>query len=496
MLLRYVFIFSLLLGLCAGTEAQQSPFAPHVTTFRAIVRDFDETSGGYSPAWSPDGRLIAYLAASDNSLWVMVMDAQNPNRVARNVRVSPQNSSQTSFGLNQSRIIPRWFREMRHVDWSPVAENGNHRIAFVGNDGGLWMVEGDVTATPMKAQVTPLVRSEDTQTPRLFAPRWSPDGKRIAFVKHQPSRRESSLWLLTLATRKVREIFPGNVVGEPVWAPNGKWLTCTVREREEGKPPRWDIWRISAEGEEPLPLTKEGMCSMPRWSPDGKRMAYVCTMPPPVEQDKELLKIAFFLEPWRGPAAAVHVRTDKGLEFNLSALYVINADGTQRTSLTETTVRASAAVNEAFEKVRAEFSAKNSAGGNSSDGSARRMLFQTVVPIAAREIHLDTEPAWSSDSKRLAFVRVNFAVKPGVERRCVWTIDVDTKKAEPLTVGGGESAPLWSPQGARLLVLTKRLLGLEQRESGAGPPPRVRIERLESLPEIWLVDLGSGNPPK
>ncbi len=478
-LLRYVFIFLFLLGLGAAAEAQ-SPFAPQVTTFRAIVRDFDETSGGYSPAWSPDGRLIAYLAASDNSLWVMVMDAQNPNRVARNVRVSPQNSH-TSL-----RMIPRWFREMRHIDWSPVTENGSYRIAFVGNDGGLWMAEGDVTSTPTKAQVTPLVRSEDTQTPRLFAPRWSPDGKRIAFVKHQLSRRESSLWLLTLPTRKVREIFPGDVVGEPAWSPNGKHLTCTVREREEGKPPRWDIWRISAEGEEPLPLTKEGMCSMPRWSPDGKRVAYICTMPPPAEQNNELLKITFFLEPWRGPAAAVHVRTEKGLEFNLPTLHVINADGTQRTPLMETTVRASAAVNEAFEKVRA---------ANSSDGNAYRMLFQTVFPLAAREIHLDTEPAWSSDGKRLAFVRVYFAAQPGVERRCVWTIDVDTKQAEPLTVGGGEFAPAWSPQGARLLILTKRLLGLEQRESGAGPPLRVRIERLESLPEIWLVDLNLGNPP-
>lgn len=462
----------------------QSPFASQVTTFRAIVRDFDETSGGYSPAWSPDGKLIAYLAASDNSLWVAVMDAQNPSRVARHVQVSPPVQSRDGYG---AVTFPRWFREMRHVDWSPVAENGNHRIAFVGNDGGLWMVEGEVTTTPTKAQVTLLVRSEDTRTPRLFAPRWSPDGKRIAFVKHQPSRRQSSLWLLTLPTRKVREIFPGDVVGEPVWAPNGKYLTCTVREREEGQPPRWDIWRISAEGEEPLPLTKEGMCSMPRWSPDGKRVAYVCTLPPPAEQEGELLRIAFFLEPWRGPAAAVHVRTERGLAFNLSALYVINADGTQPTPLTETTVQASASVSEAFEKLRAEW--------NPSDSNARRVLFQTVFPITAREIHLDTEPAWSSDGKRLAFVRVHFNAQPGVERRCVWMVDVETKRAEPLTVGGGEFAPLWSPQGMRLLILTKRLLGLEQRESGAGSPPRPRIERLESLPEIWLVDWSSGNPP-
>ncbi|MCS6860498.1 MAG: hypothetical protein NZT92_09285 [Abditibacteriales bacterium] len=479
MLLRYVLLFSYLLGLSAAGVAQ-SPFAPHVTTFRAIVRDFDETSGGYSPAWSPDGKLVAYLAASDNSLWVAVLDAQSPHRVARHVRVSPPNAQPPA------RPTPRWFREMRHVDWSPVAENGNYRIAFVGNDGGLWMVEGDVTATPLKVQVTPLVRAEDTRTLRLFAPRWSPDGKRIAFVKYQTGRREPSLWLLTLPARKIREIFPGNVVGEPVWAPNGKYLTCTVREREEGKPPRWDIWRISAEGEEPLPLTKEGMCSMPRWSPDGKRIAYVCTLPPPAEQDNDWLNIAFFLEPWRGPAAAVHVRTDKGLVFNLSALCVINADGTQRISLTETAVQASAAVNEAFDKVRAAFSAQSSAGANPSDGSARRMLLQTVFPLAAREIHLDTEPAWSSDGKRLAFVRVNFTAQPGVERRCVWTIDLETKQAEPLTVGGGEFAPLWSPQGTRLLILTKRLLGLA--------PARARIERLESLPEIWLVDLSGGSP--
>jgi Tol biopolymer transport system component len=121
--------------------------------------------------------------------------------------------------------------------------------------------------------------------------------------------------------------------------------------------------------------------------------------------------------------------------------------------------------------------------------------------MAAREVHFDVEPAWSPDGKRLAFVRVDFTAQPGVVRRCVWTVDVETKHAEPLTTGGGEFAPSWSPRGAMLTFTAKRLLGLGERtdnQSNRNPGTsatnpavvsgqRFRIVRLEGLPEIWLM---------
>jgi Tol biopolymer transport system component len=479
MSLRRALITAFSLSLCM-TAGAQSPFVPEVTSFRALVCDFDETSGGYSPAWSPDGKQIAYLSAGDNSLWVAVLNEKYPSRAARHARLSlPQSPS-------QNRVLPRPFREMRHVDWSP---DGN-RLAFVGNDGGLWLAEGDTKSAPPKAQLTALMRAEESRLPTLLAPRWSPDGKRIAFLRSQVGSRALSLWLLTLSPRKVRQIFPGDVAGEPVWAPNGRWLTCTVRDREEGQPPTWNVWRISAEGDEPLQITREGMCSMPRWSPDGKRLAFVCTKPRPTEQENDPLRLTYYNEFGRSPVAALSVRADDGLEFHVPTLHVINVDAPPRTPATplaETSVRASASVRELFEKTSKELAAVQE--------GAPRPSVQSLYLTAAREIYFDTEPSWSADGKHLAFVRVNF-VQRGVERRCVWTMDVESKKAEPLTMGGGEFAPAWSPQGSLLLLMTKRLLALGERvvdgagsnlPNGAPRLPRPGIERLESLPEIWLM---------
>jgi Tol biopolymer transport system component len=59
-------------------------------------------------------------------------------------------------------------------------------------------------------------------------PRWSPDGKRIAFFSDRSGDRE--IWTIDINTGEMRQItnLGGQNVAWPVWSPDGKYLAYTV----------------------------------------------------------------------------------------------------------------------------------------------------------------------------------------------------------------------------------------------------------------------------
>ena len=104
-------------------------------------------------------------------------------------------------------------------------------------------------------------------------PRFSPDGKRLAFAAYaSDSQRRADIWVQDLDRDAVSRLthLPG-VNHHPVWTPDGANL---VFESVLGAAP--SLYWIRADGSgEPQRLTNDGIRRIPSsFSPDGKRLAY------------------------------------------------------------------------------------------------------------------------------------------------------------------------------------------------------------------------------
>jgi dipeptidyl aminopeptidase/acylaminoacyl peptidase len=138
-------------------------------------------------------------------------------------------------------------------------------------------------ALTLNAQQKHTLTPEDLVDIRSVAdPRISPDGRSIAFVVTEPGdpskpdkARDDNIWIVPVDSSEPARLLASSPKSEnsPRWSPDGRWLAFLSDRGEDGQT---QIWLMRADGGEAEKLTsaKAGVDSY-KWSPDGRMIAFL-----------------------------------------------------------------------------------------------------------------------------------------------------------------------------------------------------------------------------
>ena len=156
-------------------------------------------------------------------------------------------------------------------DFAPVWSPDHTRIAYLSNREGNVEVyvtlsistSGDPAASS-SLRITNTAVDESSLT-------WSPDSKKLAYVSPDIDGLDHIYWVELDNLRPNRLIFDKQGESDPVWSPTGKWVAFTVLDAR-GRP--IGIFLRNPGGVNSIQVTQTFDHS-PAWSPDGKKLAFV-----------------------------------------------------------------------------------------------------------------------------------------------------------------------------------------------------------------------------
>jgi dipeptidyl aminopeptidase/acylaminoacyl peptidase len=236
-----------------------------------------------SPAWSPDGRYLSFMAARDggkNQVWAQ--DRRGGEAFAL-TRVE-QGVSGYEWSPDGTRLLltvrdPEEEDEGRKED-APPDPWVIDRLEFK-RDGTGYITGARHTHLYVFDVATGAVRQLTKGRWDEGQAAWSPDGRRVAFVSNRTddpdTNPNSDIWVVDAGLEEATDA-PLRVTtnpgadGAPAWSPDGRWITYTTTTDLDA------IWYattylavIPAAGGEARILTREldRNPSDPRWSEDG-----------------------------------------------------------------------------------------------------------------------------------------------------------------------------------------------------------------------------------
>jgi Tol biopolymer transport system component/DNA-binding winged helix-turn-helix (wHTH) protein len=160
----------------------------------------------------------------------------------------------------------------QHLDFS---RDGAWVVYVTYPESNLWRSKIDgsqrlqLTSPPMQADL----------------PRWSPDGKQIAFTARVPGKGWK-IYLISAEGGTPQQLMPEDNEEDPSWSPDGKTLVFADRDAKTIR-----LFDLSTRQVSRLPGS-EGLQS-PRWSPDGRYIAAI-----PFGSQHKLLLFDFTTQKW------------------------------------------------------------------------------------------------------------------------------------------------------------------------------------------------------
>jgi dipeptidyl aminopeptidase/acylaminoacyl peptidase len=142
-------------------------------------------------------------------------------------------------------------------------------------------------ATAASAQDKRLITEHDLMKFVWIAdPQISPDGSQVVFtrvnVNDKQEDYETSLWTVpTRGGEEPRRLTSGTRDSSPRWSPDGKSLAFARSIERDGRPQPSQIYLLALDGGEARPITDVARgANSPVWSPDGKQIAFTSNTKP------------------------------------------------------------------------------------------------------------------------------------------------------------------------------------------------------------------------
>lgn len=256
----------------------------------------------------------------------------------------------------------------------------------------------------------PLLPDQVASASGVYEFTWSPDGKSIAYVSNQGGHAE--IWIVSSTGGAPKRITSSTTTKkQPRWSKDGKWIAyAAIRPNGSG-----DIQIVSIDGETTMDLTETPADDRdPVWSPDSRQIAYT-------ERAGGRIRVAVL---------DIESRATKRLADHPASNLQWSADGKSIVFVSDPLLPSDdRRDNEDIFMV-------------SATGGAARLL----TPGTPR--FQESSPSWAADSRQIAFASDNSGFSN------IYILDTETGAKRSLNAAQSDQlVPKWSPDGTNIAYI-------------------------------------------
>ncbi|MBX9787998.1 MAG: S9 family peptidase [Pirellulales bacterium] len=294
--------------------------------------DFFALARVSEPQISPDGRNVVYVVttvdrvknSSSSTLWIAPTDGSAPRRQLTNTTAKDRHPR---FSPDGRRVLFESTRSGQQQLWVIDLDGGEARqLTTISTEagGGVWSPDGKqiafISAVFPEFSDKPFAESDAANKQKLDDQQKNPVKARVVtrlFYRHWDSwvdGKRQHLFVMPADGGEPRDLTPGDRDATPTsstfsagdemtFSPDGKYLYYTAPpEKDEAWSTNHDIWRVPVAGgaAENLTVANPAADGFPRFSPDGRWLAYRAQRRAGYEADRWELMVA----PASGGAAA------------------------------------------------------------------------------------------------------------------------------------------------------------------------------------------------
>lgn len=206
---------------------------------------------GKDPAWSPDGRYLAFVREARNlrlaelavpeqrnrrrvaaEVWIMKADGTEPQRLAQGFWPSWNQDSKTVYFV-QAGMLYSIGIEDREASPKPILACTGRLPSISPDSRYVAYVEGEsLKITELASQS---LYAQCNIPPMMWGGHWSPDSRQFSLGAFLFGEIRTGLWIYDLDTREVNKVLNGQV-NSACWSMDGSKLTFSVG------PPFFEVW--------------------------------------------------------------------------------------------------------------------------------------------------------------------------------------------------------------------------------------------------------------